>query len=173
METEISKGGPATGTPKIAVLHVDDEPALLDLTTLFLARDGDFSIDTALSAKLALEKLRLFSYDVIVADYLMPGMDGIEFLKRLRGGGCTTPFIIFTGRGREDVATEALSSGADFYLQKGGNPRSQFAELANMIREAARRRRTGETPWENAVEVPERRGGPDRVPLPFPLGRDA
>jgi DNA-binding response OmpR family regulator len=81
--------------------------------------------------------LQLHPYDVIVADYLMPEMDGIEFLKGLRASGCTIPFIIFTGKGREDVAIEALNSGADFYLQKGGNPRSQFAELGNMIRQAA------------------------------------
>jgi DNA-binding response OmpR family regulator len=137
MAQEPLDGGPAAPAPKIAVLYVDDEPAFLELTTLFLGRSGDFAIDTALSAKLALGMLQLHPYDVIVADYLMPEMDGIEFLKGLRASGCTIPFIIFTGKGREDVAIEALNSGADFYLQKGGNPKSQFAELGNMIREAA------------------------------------
>jgi PAS domain S-box-containing protein len=149
MAQEPVDGGPADKAPKIAVLYVDDEPALLELTTLFLGRAGDLLIDTALSARLALEKLRLNSYDVIVADYLMPEMDGIEFLKGLRGEGCTIPFIIFTGKGREDVAIEALNTGADFYLQKGGDPRSQFAELGNMIRQAAHKRRTEEALREN------------------------
>jgi PAS domain-containing protein/two-component sensor histidine kinase len=153
MTTERENGGPTHVAPKIAVLYVDDEPALLELTTIFLGRDADFSIDTALSARLALEKLRLASYDVIVADYLMPEMDGIEFLKELRGKGCTIPFIIFTGKGREDVAIEALNSGADFYLQKGGDPRSQFAELANMIRQAARKRRAEEALRENEEQL--------------------
>ena len=149
MVQDLVDGGPAAQAPKIAVLYVDDEPALLELTTLFLGRAGDLAIDTALSARLALEKLRLNSYDVIVADYLMPEMDGIEFLKGLRREGCTIPFIIFTGKGREDVAIEALNSGADFYLQKGGDPRSQFAELGNMIRQAAHKRRTEEALREN------------------------
>ncbi|MDD1669189.1 MAG: PAS domain S-box protein, partial [Methanomicrobiales archaeon] len=149
MTQEPPDGGPAAPAPKITVLYVDDEPALLELTPLFLCRKGDLAIDTALSAKLALEKLREYPYDVIVADYLMPEMDGIEFLKGLRAGGCTIPFIIFTGKGREDVAIEALNSGADFYLQKGGDPRSQFAELGNMIRQAAHKRRAEEALREN------------------------
>ena len=144
MTQEPPDGGAAEPAPRISVLYVDDEPALLELTTLFLGRSGEFAIDTALSAKLALEKLRQYPYDVIVADYLMPEMDGIEFLKGLRKAGCTIPFIIFTGKGREDVAIEAFNSGAQFYLQKGGYPRSQFAELANMIRKAARRQGAGE-----------------------------
>ncbi|MFA6673443.1 MAG: PAS domain S-box protein, partial [Methanoculleus sp.] len=51
------------------------------------------------------------------------------------------PFIIFTGRGREEVAIEALNNGADFYLQKGGDPKTQFSELANAVRQLAGRRR--------------------------------
>ncbi|MGE5831691.1 MAG: response regulator [Methanomicrobiales archaeon] len=171
MRPDGENGGRAAPDPEIAVLYVDDEPALLELTTLFLGRaHGDLAIDTASSARVALEKLRLRPYDVIVSDYLMQGMDGIEFLKGLRAGGCSIPFIIFTGKGREDVAIEALNSGADFYLQKGGDPRSQFAELANMIRQAARKRRA-----EEALRAHEERlhaiiqGSP--IPQ-FVIGRD-
>jgi PAS domain S-box-containing protein len=71
----------------------------------------------------------------------MPVMDGIEFLKRVRASGSTLPFIIFTGRGREEIVIQALNEGADFYLQKGGEPVSQFAELAHKIRQAVQQRR--------------------------------
>ena len=59
----------------------------------------------------------------------MPGMDGIKFLKAVRAQYPVLPFIIFTGRGREEVAMEALNCGADRYIQKGGDPKSQFTEL--------------------------------------------
>jgi len=77
---------------------------------------------------------------VIVSDYQMPGMTGIELLATLRESGDTTPFIIFTGRGREEIVIEALNNGADFYVQKGGYPKAQFAELAHKIRHAASRK---------------------------------
>jgi len=80
-------------------------------------------------------------YDAIVSDYQMPEMDGIEFLKKVRSSGNPIPFIIFTGRGREEVAIQALSIGADYYLQKGGDPKSQFAELAHQIEQAIQKRR--------------------------------
>ncbi len=69
-------------------------------------------------------------------------MNGISFLKTLRANGNTTSFIIFTGKGREEVVIEALNCGADFYIQKGGNPTAQFAELSNKIRYAVSRKRT-------------------------------
>ena len=111
----------------ISVLYVDDEPNLLEITKLFIEKDGDIIVDTAESAQKAIEMLENKKYDAIVSDYLMPKMDGIEFLKNLRKNSCSTPFLIFTGRGREEVVIEAFDNGADFYIQKGGEPRSQFA----------------------------------------------
>ncbi|MCQ8894409.1 MAG: response regulator [Methanolinea sp.] len=123
----------------ITVLFVDDEPALLDVSRLYLEKTGDLKVDLCYSAEQALERLRERSYDVVVSDYEMPGMDGISFLKVLRRIGDQTPFIIFTGKGREHVVIEALNNGADFYLQKGGDPRSQFTELIHKIRVAVER----------------------------------
>ncbi len=97
------------------------------------------------SAPAALEILKKRSYDAIVSDYQMPEMDGIAFLKIVRTIDPTLPFIIFTGRGREEVVIEALNSGADHYLQKGGEPRSQFAELGHIITRSVERKRANET----------------------------
>jgi PAS domain S-box-containing protein len=124
----------------ISVLYVDDEEPLLKLTKRFLEKNGNFTIDTAESAKEALDKVHSTTYDAIVSDYQMPGMDGIEFLKTLRASGDTTPFIIFTGKGREEVVIEALNNGADFYLQKGGETKPQYAELAHKVTMAVERR---------------------------------
>jgi PAS domain S-box-containing protein len=128
----------------IRVLYVDDEPILLEVTKLYIERDRTFAVDTLPSAKEALERLNTVQYDAIVSDYQMPEMDGIGFLKQLKASGNATPFIIFTGRGREEVVIEALNSGADFYIQKGGDPKAQFAELSNKIRYAVTRKRTEE-----------------------------
>ncbi|MEI7650357.1 MAG: response regulator, partial [Methanomicrobiales archaeon] len=107
-------------TKKIRVLYVDDELDLLKICKIYLERDGTFTVDTLTSASEALTCLKTEWYDTIISDYQMPEMDGITFLKLLKASGNKTPFIIFTGRGREEVAIEALNSGADFYLQKGG-----------------------------------------------------
>ena len=109
------------------VLIVDDEPDLLELTKIYLEKTGEFAVDIAESAREALEKMQTSTYAAVVSDYEMPEMNGIEFLKTVRGSGSDMPFIIFTGKGREDVVIEAINNGADFYLQKGGNPKAQFA----------------------------------------------
>jgi PAS domain S-box-containing protein len=126
---------------EIRILYVDDEPALLENGKIFLERSGQFSVDTITSAPAALTLLNTKNYDAIIADYQMPDMDGIEFLKTIRSSGKSIPFILFTGRGREEVVILALNEGADFYLQKGGEPTSQFAELSNKIRYAVMHRK--------------------------------
>ncbi len=123
-----------------SILYVDDEPGLLEIGKYFLEAAGEFRIDTRTSAADALAALRENQYDAIVSDYQMPEMDGIEFLKAVRASQNPIPFILFTGRGREEIVIQALNEGADFYLQKGGDPGAQFAELAHKIRQAVRRR---------------------------------
>ena len=120
----------------ISVLYVDDEQGFLEIAQLFLEQSGDFSVKTVTSAQEALDSPAIRSCDAIVSDYHMQGMDGITFLKAVRERFGDIPFVLFTGRGREEVVIEAINNGADFYLQKGGDPEAQFAELAHKIRQA-------------------------------------
>lgn len=128
-------------SPKHRLLYVDDEKSLLDVTQRYFKLRGDYAIDTAGSAHEGFRKLQTCRYDTIISDYEMPDVNGIEFLSTLRSGGDETPFIIFTGKGREEVVIDAFNAGADYYLQKGGNPRAQFAELCNTIEKAIENRR--------------------------------
>ena len=123
----------------VRVLVVDDESALAELAQIFLAREN-FSTDAAGSADDAIAKISRYPFDAVVSDYQMPGKNGIEFLREVRASFPSLPFILFTGRGREEVVIQALNEGADFYLQKGGDPKSQFAELSHMILRAVERR---------------------------------
>ncbi len=117
---------------------------MLEITKIFLERTGTFSVDTAGSASEALELIQTKAYSAIVSDYEMPGMNGIEFLQVVRMDSPDLPFIIFTGRGREDVVIEALNSGVSYYIQKGGDPKAQFAELSYKIILAIEKRNTEE-----------------------------
>ena len=118
---------------------VDDEPDLLVLSKEWLEEGGLFSVDTSPSGVEALRIKNIWKYDVIVSDYMMPDLDGIEFLKRLRELLIDVPFILFTGRSREDVAIMALNAGADFYLKKGTDVKAQYAVLSSFIDHAVAR----------------------------------
>jgi glycosyltransferase involved in cell wall biosynthesis/ActR/RegA family two-component response regulator len=126
------------------VLLVDDDPDVLELTRIFLERDPDLIIDSCSSAKEALQKLNHKIYNVIVSDYVMPEINGIQLLKTLKFQGIETPFIIFTGHGNDQLAKEVLNSGATFYLEKSENPRFQFAKLRKMIHDIALKQRREE-----------------------------
>ena len=124
----------------ISILFVDDDQDLLTLGKLFLERIEEFRVDTMTSAEEALNLSQIQSYDVIVSDYRLPGMDGIAFLKTFREKFGYIPFILFTGRGTEEVVIEAINNGADFYQRKGGDLNAQYGELVQKIKLAVRRK---------------------------------
>lgn len=134
------------------VLYVDDEADLLEIGKVFLELHGEFSVETITDASEALTLLYSKRFDAIISDYQMPLMNGIEFLKQVRGSGNTIPFILFTGRGREEVVIQALNEGADYYLQKGGDPNSLFAELSHKVTLAVQKREA-----DAALEASEER----------------
>ena len=133
------------------VLYVDDEPVLLEIVKIFLEKTKEFTIDVTTSVNDVLKSDKLKSYDAIVSDYQMPGMDGISFLKYVHTEFGDIPFIIFTGKGKEEVVIAALNNGADFYITKGSDPRFQFDELANNIKKAVKRRRIREE-YKNSAQ---------------------
>ena len=123
------------------VLYVDDDPGLLEIGRIFLEATAEFSVDTLTSAADAISRIAEKPFDAIISDYQMPDLNGIAFLKTVRASGNTIPFILFTGRGREEIVIEALNEGADFYIQKGGETQAQFVELAHKIKKAVETRR--------------------------------
>ena len=131
---------PTEGVP-IKVLHVDDEQGFLKASKQILETKGDYEVDLASSVEEALEKIKDQTFDIIVSDYQMPGKDGLQFLKELRGRGDNIPFIIFTGKGREEVAIQALNLGADHYINKVGDPETVYFELTHGINQVVDRAR--------------------------------
>jgi PAS domain S-box-containing protein len=119
----------------IHVLHVDDDLSLQEITKLMLLDlDSSFEIDCACCVDEALKKLSTGHYDVVVSDYEMPQKNGLQFLTELREQNNKIPFILFTGKGREEVAIQALNLGAEGYHNKQGSPETVYGELAHSIK---------------------------------------
>jgi PAS domain S-box-containing protein len=117
----------------VRLLHVDDDRTFADMTATFLESvDDRLDVTTATSTGEALEILAGSGVDCIVSDYNMPGLNGIEFLETVRADHPNLPFVLFTGRGSEEIASEAISAGVSDYLQKGGGS-DKFALLANRV----------------------------------------
>jgi PAS domain S-box-containing protein len=118
---------------EIRVLHVDDDPAFTDVSSTILeGEDERFSVETAGDADEALARLDDGAFDCVVSDYEMPGPSGIELLETVRATDPDIPFLLFTGKGSEDLASEAISAGVTDYIQKRGTS-DQYTVLANRI----------------------------------------
>ena len=126
--------------PKINILYVDDESDLLMIAKIFLERTGTYRVDTLTSAKKALESSLLHTYDAIVSDFLMPGMDGISFLERLRAIefesgivlGDGVPVIMITAY--EKPFLTAFNKGCDDYLLKPVDPDELIKRIQSHLR---------------------------------------
>ncbi|MFC7204492.1 response regulator [Haloferax namakaokahaiae] len=115
-----------------SVLYVDDDSQLIDLVATYLERiDDDLSVVTEPTAADGLDRLETDHIDCIVSDYQMPEMDGLEFLDAVKNEYPNLPFVLYTGQGSEDVATEAITAGVSAYVQKGGT--ETYELLANQI----------------------------------------
>ncbi len=126
---------------RILVLHVDDEPQVADLTVESLeATTGGFDVRTETDPHEALGQLSVDPIDCVISDYRMPGLDGIELLRAVREEYPNLPFILFTGDGSEEVASEAIDAGVTSYVRKGGT--DVYDRLANAVRNAVGRRRS-------------------------------
>lgn len=139
----------------VRVLQVEDNPRAIEITRLYVAGKRNFKITAVLTALQALEKLDTANFDVVVSDYLMPDMDGIELLAELRRRGNKIPFIILTGKGTEDVVIEALNKGADRYIKKEGPPDVLFGRLAQYIQEVVADKREEEAQEALSVLIEE------------------
>jgi len=128
----------------ITVLCVDDDPELVELTATFLERAEErVRAHTAGSADEGLTFLAEDGVDCIVSDYEMPGCDGLAFLESVRAEYPDLPFLLFTGRGSEEIASEAISAGVTDYMQKEGGT-DQYAVLARRVRNAVEHYRARE-----------------------------
>jgi len=122
----------SASSERIRVLHVDDDPDFGEMVAISLERRDDrLDVETTTSPDEALERLG-DGVDCIVSDHEMPGRNGIEFLTTVRESYPDLPFILFTGKGSEEVASEAISAGVTDYLRKRAGT-EQYELLANRI----------------------------------------
>lgn len=105
-------------TTQPRILVVDDEPEMCQILTLQLSQAG-YEVDCISDAASALLKLASNSFDLVLTDLMMPGMNGIDLLRMIRKLGNDVPVIVFTGRESLDSAIAATHLRVSDYLAKG------------------------------------------------------
>jgi PAS domain S-box-containing protein len=125
----------------VEILSVDDDPDLLELLQTYLQREDDrITVRIATSGEDALEFVEANTLDAIVSDFDMPGTTGLDLLEAVREIDSDLPFILYTGKGSEEIAGEAISKGVTEYMQKEVGT-DQYSVLANRILNAVERYR--------------------------------
>ena len=108
---------PAAGAARPRVLVVDDEASIRDLLSKTLAL-AEYDVDVAPDGRTALDRMRLYPYDLLIADLKMPGMDGLAVIREAKRYKSDLPVIIITGFSTESSAIEAVNLGVAGYLTK-------------------------------------------------------
>src|SRR6266704_3284295 len=107
----------ATATARPRVLVVDDEASIRDLLSKTLAL-AEYDVDVSPDGRSALERMRMYPYDLLIADLKMPGMDGLTVIREAKRYKADLPVIIITGFSTESSAIEAVNLGVAGYLTK-------------------------------------------------------
>jgi PAS domain S-box-containing protein len=146
------------GDERTDVLCVDDDPNFAELTAKMLELRSDRIDATPVdSPRVALDRLRESGVDCVVSDYDMPEMDGLSFLSEARAIDSDLPFVLFTGKGSEEIAGEAIRAGVSDYIQKGAG-RERYDLLTRRVENASeqarerRRRRIAEQRYRQLFE---------------------
>jgi excisionase family DNA binding protein len=123
-------------TERPRILVVDDEASIRDLLSKTLAL-AEYDVDTAPDGRSALERLRLYPYDLLIADLKMPGIDGLSVIREAKRLKSDLPVIIITGYSTETAAIEAVNLGVSGYLTKPFRVPQVLAAAAKAIGEPA------------------------------------
>ena len=144
-----------TITEPAQVLYVDDDPSFAEMiSTVLEQRTDSLEVDTAIGAAAALETIRNESIDCIVSDYSMPETNGLELLQSVREEHDELPFLLLTGQGSEDIASEAISAGVTDYIQKKQGS-EHYSLLTNRITNAVEQYRAGQELERRTDELEE------------------
>jgi DNA-binding response OmpR family regulator len=119
----------------VQILIIDDDAELCALLKEFLERDG-FEVSSAQDGDTGLRRAEAEPFELVVLDLMLPGMDGLELLRRLRAVS-RIPVIMLTARGDDEDRIAGLNLGADDYLAKPFNPRELLARMRAILRRAA------------------------------------
>ncbi len=126
---------------KAHILVIDDDTRLRSLLQRFL-RENDFYVSTAKDAPSAREMLKNYKFDLLVADIMMPGETGLQFLGKLRGEN-NVPVILLTAMGETEDRIAGLETGADDYLPKPFEPKELVLRIRNILKRAPQKAEEG------------------------------
>ena len=149
------------------VLVVDDEPGLVSLLKMWLESDG-YEVHTASDGEGAVRKVRDNAYRVVLLDLKMPGMDGIECLKRLKAEGCRADVVMVTGYGNVPTAVEAMKIGARDFIEKPFKPQDLQVMLEDILQRQSRDAELSEDPvvafiQQHSTEISSRKDVANRL----------
>jgi len=115
------------------ILVIDDDERLRGLLKKYLSQE-EFLVSSAADAFQARKLIESIEFDLAVVDKMMPGKDGVQFIREMRAAGSTVPFIMLTAMGDLDSRIEGLTSGADDYLPKPFEPKELKLRILNILK---------------------------------------